>query len=156
SINAISTAAFTKLDELIRSSLIRDLKKPAATESFEVSTDYLVSFAGYYEPITPRLEMLRFLERLLGVLHVSSGDEKLQTRQLFGKSDEWIPVAKGHFRRKDDPVATVAFLRDHSGETLLQSYAGSTRGNYRAIAAWLVWTEWLLTVFSASLMLSSI
>ena len=155
-INAGNSAAASELGELLRSYVTRDLKKPAMPAPFEFSAAYLDTFAGYYEPITPRMEMIRFLERLLGVLYIDAGDERLRARKLFGKPEEWIPVAEGHFRRTDDPVATVTFHRGDSEETVLQSYAGSTRGNYRAISAWLAWTEWLLTVFSLSLMLSSV
>src|SRR5262249_30699977 len=114
------------------------------------------TFSGYYEPITPRMELTRFLERLLGILHIDAGGEKLEARELFGKSEEWLSVSRGeHFRRNDDPVATLSFLPADSDGTLLQSYGDSARGNHRAIPAWLVWTEWLLTAFSLALMLSS-
>ena len=155
-INASNSDAGRKLGELLRSYVIRDLKKPASPAPFEVSEAHLNTFAGYYEPITPRMETMRFLERLLGTVYIDAEGEKLQARKLFGKSEEWIPVSEGHFRRTDDPITTAAFLRGDSGETLLQSYAGSTRGNYRAISAWLVWIQWLLAAVSLALMFSSV
>jgi CubicO group peptidase (beta-lactamase class C family) len=156
SINAANPDAAKKLGELLRSYLTRDLTKPATPAPFEASADYLNTFTGYYEPITPRLEITRFLERLLGIVSIRAGGESLRARELFGETEEWLPVAEGQFRTKDDPIATVAFLRDDTEGTVLQSYTFSARANYRAIPAWLVWTQWLLTVFCLALMLSSV
>jgi CubicO group peptidase (beta-lactamase class C family) len=156
SINAGNAEGFSKLDKLIRSYLIRDLTKPATPPAIEVSAASLQPIAGYYEPITPRQELTRFLERLLGVLRIEPKEDKLLAHEMFGKPEEWFPVAQGQFRRKDDPVATVAFLRGEGEEPLLQSYSGSTRGNYRAVPAWLVWTEWGLAAFAIALWLSSV
>jgi CubicO group peptidase (beta-lactamase class C family) len=155
-INAANPSAFGKIGELIRSYLTRDLKKPDTPSAVDVSAAHLNALAGYYEPITPRQEKIRFLERLLGIVSVRADEDKLQARKLFQKPEEWLPVAPEQFRGKDDPVATVIFLPGDAGETVLQSYAGPTRGNYRAIAAWLVWTQWLLTVLCLALMLSSV
>ncbi len=156
SINAGNAEGFKKIEDLLRSYLTRDLSKPAMPAAYEGSADRFHVWAGYYEPITPRVELTRFLERLLGILHIKAEDEKLLAQPVLGESKEWIPVAEGQFRSKDDPVATVAFLRGDSGESILQSYAGSTRGNFRLIPGWLAWTEWLLTALSLLLMLSSI
>jgi CubicO group peptidase (beta-lactamase class C family) len=156
SINAGNSEAMDQLNKLLRSYLTRDLKKPASPAS-KISAGSFDAFSGYYEPITPRMELTRFLERLLGILHIDAGGEKLEARELFGKTEEWFSVGRlDHFRRNDDPIATMAFLPGDSEGTILQSYAGSPRGNYRAISAWLVWTEWLLAGLSLALMLSSV
>jgi CubicO group peptidase (beta-lactamase class C family) len=155
-INAGNGEAVKQIGDLLRSYLTHDLTKPQTPAAFAASADGLRTWAGYYEPITPRQEVAHFLERLAGVMYIKAEDGKLLARPLLGQADEWIPIAEGQFRTKDDPIATVAFLRDDSGESILQSYAGSTRGNYRAIPAWLAWTEGLLTAFSLTLMLSSV
>ncbi len=155
-INAGNGEAVKQIGDLIRSYLTRDLSKPDTPATFAASADSLRAWAGYYEPITPRQEVAHFLERLAGIVYIKAEDGKLLAQSLLGESEELIPVAEGQFRTKDDPIATVAFLRDDSGELILQSYAGATRGNSRAIPAWLAWTEGLLTTFSLTLMLSSV
>jgi CubicO group peptidase (beta-lactamase class C family) len=155
-INAGNGEAVKQIGDLLRAYLTHDLSKPETPTTFAVSADGLRTWAGYYEPITPRQEVAHFLERLAGIVYIKAEDGKLQARPLVGESEALIPVAEGQFRTKDDPIATVAFLRDDSGESILQSNAGSMRGNFRAIPAWLAWTEGLLTAFSLTLMLSSV
>jgi CubicO group peptidase (beta-lactamase class C family) len=153
-INSDSFAAADRIDKLVLGYLTRDLAKPAPPTAV-VPEQRLQGFAGYYEPHTPRVETLRFMERLLGLQHIAVDGGVLRASSLAGPPKMLIPVDdKGLFRGENDPAATMAFVED-DGERFLDG-GMLLMGNYRQVPAWWVWGQGAIVVFSLVIMLSAV
>lgn len=153
-INAFSFDALEDIDKAIRAFLTSHLDKPEPPPT--VKPENLEVLAGYYEPITPRIELARFLERLLRVQRVSASDGRLRVAGLSGQVKELIPVSTTMFRGEDEPIATVAFVEDGEGGRLLQGLDRPAPGSYRPVSTWRVWAERVTAVICAMLMLSAV
>jgi CubicO group peptidase (beta-lactamase class C family) len=154
-INAANPQAFGDIAKLVRGYLTRDLDKKELRLT-TVPPERLQALAGYYQPITPRMELTRFLDRLLGVIRVSAGDDRLRVAGLSGKTKDLLPVSDDTFRGDDEPIATAAFVEDGEGGRVLQGRGDAVRSNYRPVLAWQVWSEGGTAVVCLGLMLSAV
>jgi len=155
-INASNGEAFEEIGRLIRAYLVRDLTPPDAPTA-TIPLEQLQELVGYYEPVTPRLELGRFIERISGIVHVKSQPDQLVVTSILGKPAILLPVAERQFRGPGDPVATTIFIKDEqAGGWILQAAGGQFRGNYRLIPTWQVWLRWGTAIGSLLLMLSSL
>jgi CubicO group peptidase (beta-lactamase class C family) len=153
-INSDSYEAVDRIDKLVRGYLTRELGKPAPPTAV-VPGERLQDFAGYYEPYTPRIETLRFMDRLLGLQHIAVDGGVLRARSLTGPPKTLIPVDdEGLFRGDEDPVATMAFLEEN-GECFLDGGL-LLMGNYRRVPAWWVWGQGTVVVLCLVMMVSAI
>jgi hypothetical protein len=153
-INAGNGQALQEISQAIRAYLTGDLDKPEPPAT--AKPEGLGELTGYYQPITPRLEQTRFLDRLLGVVRVSVRDGRLWVAGLSGSAKDLIPVSATLFRGEDEPIATVAFFEDDEDGRVLQGAGAVVRGNYRPVPAWCVWAEGSVAVVCAVLMLSAV
>ncbi len=80
-----------------------------------------------YETYTPRMEVSRFLEVILGLTRLEQEEGNLYIRPLLGGSNELVPVGEGQFRGPEDPVATTVFIPKEDG------------GWYGCIPCWFPW-----------------
>jgi hypothetical protein len=154
-LNASNPEALGQIGKLIGSYLTRDLEKPVPPVG-DVSADRLQRFAGFYEPFTPRLELIRFLERLLGVVHLDTRGQKLEVVGLSGQPRELIPVTDTSLRGTDDPIASVVLVEDGPDGVVLQGSSEALNGNYRPIPAWLFWLQGATVIVCLLLMVSSV
>ena len=155
-INASNGEAFEEIGRLIRTYLVRDLVPPDAPTA-TIDLKQLQELAGYYEPVTPRRELSRFIERISGIVHVKSRSNQLVVTSILGKPAMLLPVAERHFRGPDDPIATTIFIKDEeAGGWILQAAGGQFGGNFRMIPTWQVWLRWGTATGSLLLMLSSL
>jgi CubicO group peptidase (beta-lactamase class C family) len=150
-INAFNGKAFRGIDELLRNYVTRDLPKLPPPAVASVSTADLERWTGFYEPLTPRSEMMRFMDRITGIYGLRLKDGKLYTRTLFGPEALLLPVTNSQFRRADDPVATWAFTEDGSGDTIVTG-----RWNGRKIASWQIRARFALATLSLLGMASTV
>jgi hypothetical protein len=104
---------------------------------------------GYYQFISPRIQLSYPLVRLFSIQHLHFPSDRrvsvlLPRRQL-------IPVTDRLFREKDQSIATLALLPESDGQTLIQL----GRGTYEKVSGWRVWGQlfWVLAV--AIVMVSS-
>jgi CubicO group peptidase (beta-lactamase class C family) len=148
SINSGDGDAFEKIGKAIRAYVTRELPKPPLppTASLPVNA---AEYAGWYEPGAPRVEMLNFLERLLGMARVSFSEGKLLASSLDGINDVFVPVVGAQFRhvpKKDppEPIATVELLSPNAEGQFIQFGPGDTM---KRIPAWLAVAEIILTAF---------
>jgi CubicO group peptidase (beta-lactamase class C family) len=153
-INASNGQALEEIGQAIRAYLTSDQDKPEPPAAGR--PEGLEGLAGYYQPITPRIEKTRFLERLLGVQRVSAHDGRLWVADLLSPAKELIPVSPTLFRGEDEPIATAAFVEDGADGRVLQGWGAAVRGNYRPVPAWRIWAEGGAAGVCAALMLSAV
>jgi len=155
-INASNERAFQQIGRLIRAYLVHDLVPPDAPRA-TIPLEHLQELTGYYEPVTPRLEVGHFIERISGIVHVKSQPGQLVVTSIMGKPTRLLPVAERQFRGPDDPIATTIFIKDEkTGGWILQASGGQFRGNFHKIPTWQVWFRWGTSIGSLLLMMSSL
>jgi CubicO group peptidase (beta-lactamase class C family) len=152
SINSANGEAFTRIGKVIRAYIIAKLQRPPLPPSASLPSN-AADYAGWYEPDSPRIEMLRFVEKLAGISRVHFNDGKLLISHLGG-SETYLPVAGMQFRhipQKDpaEPVATLALLTPNQEGQFIQGM-----NTMKRIPAWLALLEIVLTAFVALSILS--
>ena len=147
SINSGSGDAFEKIGKAIRAYITRDLQKPSVPPAAPLPAN-ANDYAGWYEPDSSRIEMLHFLERLLGLSHMSFRDGKLNISSIIGRSEIFVPVAGKQFRhvpKKDPPypVPTLALLSGNPEGRFIQV----EQTTMKRIPTWMALGEILVTAF---------
>jgi hypothetical protein len=107
-------------------------------------------YNGWYEPINPRNEIGRFVERLMRLTKVTLTQTSL-TSQGLGLGDRSTFVATGErtFRRERDPLPVVVLIRDRSEGTLIEM-GGVTFRRLLPGVAWLQIVLCLATILLAA------
>ena len=146
-INARNNQAFFQISNLIQAYITRTLTRPALPAKVPVSSELAQSYAGWYEPINPRIERKRFQLRIQGLTKISVSQGRLRLRVLTGAKQDYVAVTDRLFRHVDNPVPALALIADESEGTLVQA-SGQT---LRRVPAWLPWLE--LSVLAAALLL---
>ena len=148
SMNTGNGDAFEKIGKTIRAYLTNKLNKPAVPAAAALPAN-AGDYVGWYEPDSPRVEMIHFLERLIGLTSIRVRDGKLVTYGLGQWNESYIPVTGGQFRqvsKKDPPapVATLDLLPPNDEGRFLQNGIQTTM---RQIPSWLGIVEILLVFF---------
>jgi hypothetical protein len=125
SINSANGYAFDKISKAIRAYITRNLEKPLLPPDASMATN-TGAYAGWYQPDSPRVEMVHFLERLLGLSHVRAEEGQLSISSLGGWNQIFLPVTEKQFRhvpKKDppDPVANLALLTEKPEGRFIQT-----------------------------------
>jgi len=144
--------ALGRLVELVSAHITRNLPKPSPPPIAGIPPAIASQYAGIYEPISPRVEMNHFAERLLGLCDVSFRDGHLVAKGLLGGSaQEFVAVSDRLYRKTSESAATLALLPDQ-GEGILFEDVTET---FRRVPAWYVALELCLAAASFLLMASS-
>lgn len=117
--------------------MIRDLTPPALPPVASVPAELQQHYAGYYQGISPRVQMFYGLERLINLKRLVFTTNGLSTTIYGLHRERWVPVSERLFRRQDQSVATLAFLPDADGEVLMQSGWGT----YKRVSGLRVWGQ---------------
>jgi CubicO group peptidase (beta-lactamase class C family) len=154
SINSGNGDAFEKIGKAIRAYITRDLQKPALPAVAPLPAD-AETYAGWYEPDSPRVQMIYFLERLLGLAKVRFASGNMLVTTLGEKNQQLIPVSGAQFRevpRKDSPhpVATAELLSPNAEGQFIQIGGGTMKH----LPTWLVFTEIVLVAWFAIAVIS--
>jgi len=125
SINAGNGGAFDRIGKAIRAYITSNLQKPPLPPVAALPSN-AADYAGWYEPDSPRVEMLHFIERLAGLSLARFKEGKLTISNLGGWNETFLPVAGKRFRyipKKDppEPVATVALLTPNQEGQFIQA-----------------------------------
>jgi CubicO group peptidase (beta-lactamase class C family) len=132
--NSSNWGAFERLESVFVSYLTRDLKPPAGPPPVQVPHAVAARFAGWYEPISPRHEYMKRLERFAGVTRRSFDKDTLTVAPLLGPRSAFKAVTRTLFRPQDGPAATVVLVDDpHDG--LLAISPGATARRVPAVRA---------------------
>jgi CubicO group peptidase (beta-lactamase class C family) len=148
SINSGSGDALEKVGKAIRAYIGNKLQKPALPPVAPLPAN-ASDYTGWYEPNSPRVELFRFLERLLGLSRVHFQDGKLILSSLGG-NENFLPVTGTQFRhvpKKDAPypVPTLELLSVNPEGRFIQA----EQSTIKAIPAWMAMVEILATAFVA-------
>lgn len=152
SINSGNSDAFSKIGKAIRAYITLHLQRPAVPAAAPLPPD-AADYAGFYQPDSPRQEVTRFLDRLVGLsrLHFDNGKMLLSS---INQTNTFIPVS-GHLFRytgKDDPpepAASAALLTPNAEGRFIQ--AGVT---LKRIPTWFALFEILVTALVALALIS--
>jgi CubicO group peptidase (beta-lactamase class C family) len=126
-INSGSGEAFRRIRSLVAGYLTRELQPPKPPESVPVPDDLAERFAGWYQPDSPRTEMLRWLEQLLGVARVGVREDTLTFDPLLGEADTFMTVTERLYRHEKSPVPGLALMEDPDGGLLIQFGTATAR-----------------------------
>ena len=154
-LNSQDGAAQGQILDLVRAYQTRSLSPPEPPPVATVPADTLVRHTGYYVSFTPRNEIARFADRLLGIVHVDTTANGLSVDPaLGGRPDTLLPVTATRFRGATDPVATAVVARSPGGNRVLSGSGSAVSGNLRAVSAVSVWGRWIGAGLSLLLFLS--
>lgn len=148
-INSGKGRALSRISRLVRQYLIRGLTPPALPSEAMVPADVQRHYQGYYQEISPRVQMAYGVERLLNVGWVGFTSNHASILGL--RPAQLVPVTDRLFRHEDQSLATLALLPDRDGETLIQ-YGWETA---KKVSGWRVWGQSLGMLATFFLMLSS-
>jgi CubicO group peptidase (beta-lactamase class C family) len=151
-INSGNSKALVQIGHLIQTYITRALTKPALPPATTVSLKLMRNYAGWYEPISPRIERMRFQLRILGLTKIIAREGGLSLHGLSGEQQNYVAVTDQLFRRDTEPIPTLAFIADKSEGMLIQA-SGQT---LRRVPAWLPWLELSVMAAAILLMMSSL
>ncbi|HYM76758.1 MAG TPA: serine hydrolase domain-containing protein [Candidatus Dormibacteraeota bacterium] len=147
SINSGSDDAFERVAKAIRAYITHKLEKPPvpAVASLPANAD---DYAGWYEPDSPRVEFVHFLERLAGLSWVHFKDGKLIRSSLRNRNDTYVPVTAAQFRHESkeeppDPAPTLELLTPNPDGRFIQR----DETTMKKLPTWLAITEILAVTF---------
>lgn len=147
SINSGSGEAFQRIGKVIRAYITRGLTKPALPGVVSFPSN-AVQYGGWYEPVSPRFQLVYFLERLIGVGLVRVKDGELLLTRLGQGNGAFLPIGGTQFRYTSrngppEPVPTLELLPLNQEGQFLQ-VEGTTM---KHIPAWMALIEIILTAF---------
>lgn len=149
--NSGDGSAYTEINDMIRGYLIRDLPKPTLPSASNIAAELAAKYDGWYEPISPRVQMLQFLERLAGMARVRVDDNKFEMKSL-GRTREYVAVQDLLLREKETPVATIALIPDAEEGIIVQGMMST----FRRIPTAQAIVQIVLPVLVLLLMMSSV
>ena len=118
-INAYNGKAMSNIREIIEDKLVANVTPPEKPEPFLLNKEKMRQIAGTYVPVTyrfgrvPSNKTIQIIEDH-GELHTIQG----------GRRRKLIAVNSTHFRRRNDPVATIAIIKNDA-EYYLQGDLGN-------------------------------
>ena len=151
-INSGNGGALYQIAELARQYVVRDLAPPALPPAASVPAELERHYAGYYQGISPRVQLFYPLDRLLNIkrlVFTTADGLSITTYDLH--HEQWVPMTERLFRREDQSAASLALLPDADGETLIQCNSGT----FKKVSAWRVWGQPVGIGLIVVLMLSS-
>jgi len=141
SMNSGNGEAFNKLGKVMKAYVSKDLPKPALPDAAHIPAAVAKEFAGWYQPFSPRRQDQYFMERILGLAHITFAGDRMTVAPLMGAKREYVATSDRLFRRTKQSMATAALMPSDDG--LLAQSAGTTA---LRISSVLAWTEIVLTL----------
>lgn len=144
SVNSDSTA-FNQIAEVLQQYITRNLTRPASPPIAKIS-EQVQQYAGWYQPDSPRNQMMAYQEILFTNLRVRFDNNKMYSLNLFQPANEYEfeAVTPTQFRilpLKNDkkaasPVVTDVLLPQTDDGIFLQGYTGQR--TLKRIPTWLL------------------
>ncbi len=147
SINSGNGDAVEKIGARIRAYITRNLQKPSLPAVAPLARN-AQDYAGWYEPDSPRVELLRFVTRLAGLAHFGFQNARLVGTSLDGRI-ELLPVTGAQFRRvpkkeAPEPIATVALITQNAEGRFIQDVL---EGTMKRLPSWFAIGEIAVVVY---------
>ncbi len=111
-INAAHGGAMREISKAVRAYLTRDLPRPRAVRALPLSPVIAREFAGWYRPVSPRPQIVAFLERIVGLQHLGASGQTVRLSPLIGAAASYVPVDSLLFRTERGAVTTMSLHRD--------------------------------------------
>lgn len=124
-INAFNGDALEEMQGRLESLLTAGLPRPPKPPVAKLAPGELEALAGCYAAATRRFYWTT--EDVDLILSVRVEGDRLIARNPMGRERVWLPVNAAHFRRPDEPVATLGFARDADGSLYVQGDMGTFR-----------------------------
>jgi len=124
-INAFNGEALEEMQARVESLLTAGLPRPPKPPIAKLAPAQLEALAGCYAAATRRFYWTT--EDVDHILAVRVEGDRLVARNPMGRERQWVPVNAEHFRRPDEPVATLGFARDADGTLFVQGDMGTFR-----------------------------
>ncbi|MGQ0764221.1 MAG: serine hydrolase [Gemmatimonadota bacterium] len=138
-INSGDGALQQDLATLVRGFLTLSLTRPSELAAGSMSPAVSSEFAGWYRPVSPRMQHAYFAERILGLQRMQIRENELVVRPLGGEDSRYVAVDSLRFRRPGEAVATLAFHRDPANGRPRAAELGMT--SLVRVSAAMAWTE---------------
>jgi len=151
-INSGNGKALGQIGGLLQAYLTRSLPPPELAPPEKSVNPLVRQYAGWYEPINPRMEIQRCQERLLGLTRIKATPTGFLIRTLLGKDQVYVPVNDRLFRQEKEPVARLALISSRAEGTTVQL----DRTTLNRVSLWLVRAELLIPMVTLLLALSSV
>ncbi len=123
SFNAFNNSAMRQIRNTIQDRLIEDKTKPERPKNYSLSSSRQKQIQGNYSAVTFRFGKQPADHQLQIIIR----DKKLFTRYR-NRDRELIPVTSSHFRRRNEPVATIAIV-EKDDTVYFQGDLGNFRKN---------------------------
>lgn len=151
SINAASGKASRAVNDAIFEFATKGIEPSTPIQHVTVPKNEMEAFTGYYEPNSPRPELLRALASIAGVVHVNYLDGDLVVKPLFGTEEKYSPVGNNMFIKEGDALPSIMFVESVDGEILMQGGSTSIQ-----ISSVYVFSRMACVVFVLVMMLSAL
>jgi hypothetical protein len=150
-INSENSDALGRISTLVRQYVIRDLTPPPLPPVASVPVELQQHYTGYYQGVSPRIQLLYAFERLINIKQLAFTTNGLSTTTYGLHRERWVPMTERLFRRNEQSIATVALLPDADGDTLIQS----GQVTFKKVSALRIWGQFGAIAATVLFMLSS-
>ena len=127
-INSNKSSALSAINKTIREYLVADLVATKPPPKLDLTAD-IEEYLGYYQPVTSRGRVVRFLIHLLSIKKLTRNQQQLNFSGLFGSPIELVHQGDNLFRIANYTFADTALIKTDDGEIFLQN-----DGNYQKIS----------------------
>lgn len=135
-INSDDGGAFSRVSHALQTYVTRSLVKPAPVAAVPLPAG-VEKYAGWYEPINPRIALYRGFERWNGSMLLRVEGDALEMTHFSNPTRvlRYVHCGGQLLRGADEPVPTLALLRDSAEGTLIQEGAYGTTWRRVPLAA---------------------
>ena len=151
SINTGNADAAMKIGKAIRAYITRELQEPLLPTVAALPAN-AHSYAGWYIPNSPDMQIDYFALCLMGLTHVGVEDGRLLLTSLTATNLVFVPVAGMQFRQPSEPVATAKLLTQKGEGEFIQLYGGMM--TMKRIPTWMAITGMALAAWIALALIS--
>lgn len=148
-INTANGAVLNEIGRQVRAYLTSGLPRPAEPPVGTVPASVAASFAGWYRPVSPRMQHLYFLERIMGLQRVAFTGDSMRITPWMGTGSTMVAVDSMRFRRPGESVATAALLRDAANQRPEALEVGGLGASFARVSTMVAGTEMGLAILWA-------
>ncbi len=121
-INSYNNNAINKIRTLTEQWLTRDITTLPPPDIYTLENNHIKQITGEYQTVTNRFDFSKKRS-----LRIFADNNKLFTQIEGEAAIQLIPVNQKHFRRKNQPIATISIVKDTQGIPVLQGDLGNFR-----------------------------